>query len=187
MWNASGAQARLAVKRAAEVILVGKDAVLFGQKGAATVDEVDDGQVVLRGDVLRADVLFHRLGIKGAALDGSVVGDEHAGRAVDDANARDDACAGGVVVVHAVGCQGGEFEEGGMLVDAEIDAVADHELAAAEVAFDGLLAVTFNDEADAIAEGVQESLIMRLVLLKEFGLGIDMGLEDRQRAIRPYS
>ena len=120
-------------------------------------------------------------------LDGGVVGDEHAGRSVDHADAGDDARARSVVVIHAVGGKRGEFEEGRVVVDAQVNAVADHELAAAEVAFDGFLAIALNDEADALAESRQESLVMRLVLLKEFGLGIDMGLEDRQRAIRPYS
>ena len=51
-----------------------------GQEGAAGVDQVDARQPVLQGDLLGAQVLLHRHRVVRAALDGGVVGDDHAPR-----------------------------------------------------------------------------------------------------------
>ena len=82
---------RLVVEDAAEVVAVGEDLVLHRQERAAGVDEVDAGQAVLEGDLLRAQVLLHRHRVVGAALDGGVVGDDHDVAAVHEADAGDEA------------------------------------------------------------------------------------------------
>ncbi len=67
----------------------GKDLVLLRQEGAAGIDHVDAGQIVLPRDVLRAQMFFHRHRIIGAALDGGIVGDNDAFAARDPADAGD--------------------------------------------------------------------------------------------------
>ena len=52
--DALGRQIRLIVEDAAEMVAVGEDVVLVRQVGAARVDQVDAGQVVLVGDFLGA-------------------------------------------------------------------------------------------------------------------------------------
>ena len=69
---------RLVVEDAAEMLAVGKDLVLVRQVGAAGIDEVDAGQMVLPRDLLGAQMLLHRDRIIGPALDRGVVGDDDA-------------------------------------------------------------------------------------------------------------
>ena len=80
--------ARLVVEDPAEVLAVGEDLGLQRQEGAARVDEVDAGEVVLLRDLLRAQMLLDGEREVGAALDGRVVCDDDALLALDDADAR---------------------------------------------------------------------------------------------------
>ena len=126
----------LVVEDAAEVVAVGEDVGLERQERAAAVDEVDARQAVLERDLLRAQVLLDRHRVVGAALDRRVVGDDHAGRALDPADAGDDAGARRVVVVQAGRRERAELEEGGAGVDEAVDPLADRELAALAMALD---------------------------------------------------
>ena len=102
----------LVVEDAAEVLAVGEHLVLGGQEGAAGVDEVDARQPVLQRHLLGAEVLLDRHGVVGAALDGGVVGDDHALAPGHPADPGDHPGAGGGAVVEAVGGERGELEEG---------------------------------------------------------------------------
>src|SRR5207244_418270 len=77
------------VEDAAEVLAVGKDAVLLRQVAAARVYQVDARQAVLPRDFLRPQVLLHRHRVVGAALDGGVVRHDHALAARDAPDARE--------------------------------------------------------------------------------------------------
>ena len=85
-----GRHARLVVEDPPEVVAIREDLRLERQERAAGVDEIDAGQPVLEGDLLGAEVLLDRHRVVGAALDGRVVGDDHAGRALDPADPGDD-------------------------------------------------------------------------------------------------
>ena len=126
----------LIVEDAAEVIAVGEDLVLIGQIGAARIDQIDAGQLVLGGDLLGAEMLLHRHRIVGAALHGGVVGDDQALAPRDAADAGDDAGGRDLVAVHAVGRQLAELQEGRAAVGQEADAVARQEFSAGDVAGD---------------------------------------------------
>ena len=101
----------LVVEDAAEVVAIGEDIGLEREEGTAAVDQVDARQPVLEGDLLRAKVLLDGHRVVGAALDRRVVGDDHACRALDPADACDDPGAGGLVVVQARGGQRAQLEE----------------------------------------------------------------------------
>jgi hypothetical protein len=75
--DALGRHVGLVVEDAPEMVAVGKHLVLVGQVGAAAVHQVDAGQAVLRGDLLRAQVLLDRHRVVGAALHRGVVADDH--------------------------------------------------------------------------------------------------------------
>ena len=62
-----------------------------GQVGAAGLDEVDQRQPVLPGDLIARSVFFSVHGLLGAAAHGRVVGDDHALDALDHADAGDHA------------------------------------------------------------------------------------------------
>ena len=68
---------RLVVEDPPEMLPVGKHLVLVRQVRPARIDQVDAGQRVLRGDLLRPQVLLHRHRIVGAALHRGVVRHHH--------------------------------------------------------------------------------------------------------------
>ena len=84
---------RLVEEDPPEVLAVREDLGLQRQERAARVDEVQARQLVLLGDLLRAQVLLDRQREVRAALHRRVVRDDHALPALDDADARDDARA----------------------------------------------------------------------------------------------
>ena len=87
--NAFARHARLIVKNAPEVFAIGKDFGLQRQERAARIDEIDARQMILLGDLLRAQMFFDRHRIVRAAFDGGVVGDDDAVLPFDDADAGD--------------------------------------------------------------------------------------------------
>jgi hypothetical protein len=127
------------VEDAAEVLAVGEDVVLLGKEAAARVDEVDARQAVLRRDLLRAQVLLHRHRVIGAALDGGVVGDDHALAARDAADAGDHRRGMHVAAVHAVRGELADLEERRAGIEQAAHPVARQELAAREVLLARLL------------------------------------------------
>ena len=118
---------------AAEMLAIGKHVVLVGQVGAARIDQVDARQAVLRRDLLRAQVLLDRERKIGAALDGGVVGDDHALAPRDAADAGDDARARRLVAVHAVRRELPDLEKRRAGVEQRAHALARQELAARDV------------------------------------------------------
>ena len=158
-----GGQVGLVEEDPAEVLAVGEHLVLHRQERAAGVDEVDARQPVVGGDLLRAQVLLDRDRVVGAALDGRVVGDDHALAAADPADAGDDAGAGhGVaavrVAVHPGRGQRAELEERAAGVEQPVDPVADQQLAAVGVLRPGGLAAAPADDGQPLAQLVDERL-----------------------------
>ena len=91
-----------------------EDLLLRGQVGAAGLDQVDQRQPVLPGDLHRPQRLLQRPRVARAAADRRVVGDQHALDALDHADAGDDAGADGEVAcptrpagrARGTGCRG---------------------------------------------------------------------------------
>jgi len=133
LGDAGRRQAGLVVEDAAEVVSVGEDLVLLGEERAAGVDQVDAGEAVVERDLLRPEVLLDGDGVVGAALDGGVVGHDHAPLAGDDADAGDDAGGRHLVAVHAVGGQRRQLQERRSGVEQGGDPVAGQELASCDV------------------------------------------------------
>ena len=72
------AHTRLIEEDAPEMITVGEDLGLVRQVRPARINEINAGQLILLGDLLRAKMLFHRHRKIGAALHRGVVGHDHA-------------------------------------------------------------------------------------------------------------
>ena len=128
---------RLVEEDPAEVLAVGEDVVLQRQERAAGVHEVDARQPVVQGHLLRAQVLLDRHRVVRAALDGRVVGDDHALAARHPADAGDDPRARRVAVVHAVRGQRRELQERRALVQQPVHALARQQLPRATCAARG--------------------------------------------------
>ena len=145
LGDALGAQVGLVEEDPAEVLLVGEDVVLHRQERAAGVDQRDHRQLVGARDLLRAQVLLDGDRVVGAALDGGVVGDHHAGAAVDLAEAGDDPGArhhvgAAGLAVHPGRGQRAELEERAARVEQPVHPLADQQLAAVGVLAAGGLA-----------------------------------------------
>ena len=154
--NALGRHARLVVEDPPEVLAVGEDLVLQREEGAARVDEVEARQVVLLGDLLRAEVLLHGQREVRAALHGRVVGDDHARAAFDDPDPGHDPRRGRLAVVDVPGGECVQLEERRARVDESVDSLARGQLAAGAVALERALAAARGNERRPVAELVDE-------------------------------
>ena len=132
-------QLRLVVEDPAEVLTVGEDRVLQRQERAARIDQVEARQVVVQRDFLRAQVLLDRHRVVGAALDGRVVGDDHALAAADPAHPGDDARGGRVTVVEPVRRERRKLKERRAGIEQRAHAVAGEQLAAGGMPLAGSL------------------------------------------------
>ena len=130
LCDALRAHVRLVEEDAAKVVPVRKDFVLVGQVRATRVHQVNARQVVLLGDLLRPQMLFHRHGVVAAAFDCGVVAHHHAVHATDTANAHNHAGAGRVVVVHVQGGQRCDFQERRAGVDQHLHPLTGQQFAA---------------------------------------------------------
>ncbi len=110
--DAFGRQVGLVIEDATEVLAVGENLVLARQERSPGVDKVNTRQAVLPGDLLCAQVLLDGDRVIRAALHRRVVGHDHAFATGDSADACDHSRAGAFVVVHAVGGQRSQLQEG---------------------------------------------------------------------------
>ncbi|MHC2284708.1 hypothetical protein ACVIJW_000578 [Bradyrhizobium barranii subsp. barranii] len=130
----------------------GKISSWSGRERAAGIDHVDAGKIVLPRHVLRAQMLLHRHRIVSAALDGGVVGDDHAFAARDTPDAGDDARRMHVTAIEAVRRQRRQLHERGAGIDQQVDALARQHLAARGVAVARDLAAAAGDLAQFFAQ-----------------------------------
>jgi hypothetical protein len=172
-----GGEVGLVVEDTAEVVAVREHVVLVRQVGAARVDQVDAGQVVLFRDFLGAQVLLDRHRVIGAALDGGIVTDDHAFLAGHAADAGDDAGRWGGIVIHVVGRELGEFEEGRARVEQHLHAVARQQLAAREVLGAGRLAAALGDGRHLVPQVVDDQLHGRGVGLEVVAARVEFALD----------
>ena len=146
----------LIVEDAAEMIPVGKHLVLIGQVRTAGIHQIDAGQAVLRGDLLRAQMFLHRQRIIGAALYRRIIGDDHTFAARNPADAGDDAGGGNRFVIDLVSCELREFEEWTAGVEKCFDPVARQQFAAGKMPFTGLVAAASGDFFDVLAQVIHQ-------------------------------
>ncbi len=182
--DAQRRQVGLVVEDPAEVVAIGKHLVLQRQVGAARVHQVQAGQMVLQGHFLRAQVFLDRHRIVGAALDGGIVGHDHAGTSVDAADAGDHAAGRHLALVHVVGGQQGQFEEGRSGIDQQIDPLAHQQLAACHMLAARRLAAAAHDRLGGLAQLVHQLLHGLRVGAELRGAGADTG-DDRPHLRAP--
>ena len=150
--DAHGRQGGLVEENAPEVVAVGKYLVLHRQEGAAGIDEVNAGQGIVAGDVLRAQVLFDRHRVIGAALDGGVVGDDDAFGARDQTDAGHDAGPRRFIAVLAKAGELGKLQKSGARIDQQVDAFARQQLAAGNVLVAGGVTTSQGCRGDPVTQ-----------------------------------
>ncbi len=177
LGNAVGRHLGLVVEDPPEVVAVGEDLVLHRQEGAAAVNQVDAGQVILLGDLLRPQVLLDGEGIVGAALHSGVVGDDNDLAAADGADAGNDAGTGHLVGVDGVSGEGAQLQEGGAVVQQQLHALAHQQLAALGVLAACVLATALGCCSHVLTQLGGEGLVVGDVGLELVALGADMALD----------
>jgi len=93
-------------------------------------------------------VLLDRHRVIGAALDGRVVGDDHAAASLDDPDRRHDPGTGGVALVEVLRRERRELEQRGARVAKALDAIPDEQLAALDMTVAGPFATTGVDSLE---------------------------------------
>ena len=182
--NARRRHLRLVVEDAAEVLAVREDLVLQRQERAAGIDQIDARQMVVARDLLRAQVLLHGDGIVGAALDGGVVGDDHAVAPAHLADAGDDAGRRDVAVIHAVRRQRRQLQERAAGIEQRGDAVAHQELAALGVARPRLVGAAARRLGELVAQ-ILDRAAHGLGIAREVAATIRPSMFDRARTASP--
>ena len=172
--DAGGRHLRLVVEDPPEMLPIGEHVGLQRQERAARIDQVDARQMVVRGDLLRAQVLLHRHREIRAALHGGVVRDHDARLAVHRADAGDDAGAGGDAVVEILRGQGRELEERRAGVDQPFDARAGRELAPRLMLRDRVLAAAAAYSIEAGLQIFHQRLHRRRVVTEGLRAGVDV-------------
>ena len=109
-----------------------EDLLLGGQIRSAGLHQGNDRQSVLQGNLVGAQDFLHRPRVGGSALDGGIVGDQHALHALDHSDPGHH--AGPDVKVGAIGGQCAELEERGVRIDQQFDTFASGHLAASVMA-----------------------------------------------------
>ena len=174
----------LVVEDPAEVVAVGEDVGLERQERAAGVDQVDARQPVLERDLLGAEVLLDGHRVVRAALDRRVVGDDHAGRALDPADPGDDPGTRRLVVVQAGGRERAQLEERAARVEQPFDPLADRQLATLAVPLDRAVVAAGPAPGDRCLARAQvgDELGHRLVVGPRLGCGgIEPAAQDGHR------
>ena len=120
------------------MLTVREDFGLVRQVRAAAIDEVDARQMVFHRNFLRAQVFLDGDREIGAAFDGRVIADDQAFPAFNAPDTRDQARARRFAVIHTVGGQGADLEEGAAGVDQALDPLTGQQLAAFGVAAAGV-------------------------------------------------
>ncbi len=129
------------------MVAVRENLILIGQVRAAGIDQIDAGQAIFARDFLRAQVLFHRHRIIGAALHCRIVADDHAVAARHTPDAGDDAAGRSRAAIHAMRCRQPHFEKRGTRIEQLRHALPRQKFSACDVTLARLLTAAVNGKA----------------------------------------
>jgi len=164
--NALRTHIGLVEEDAAKVLAVGEHIVLVGQVGTAGIHQINTGQVVLLGNFLCTQMLFDRYGVVGTAFDGGIVAHHHAVHATDPPNARNQACARCIVVVHVQRRQRGQLQKRRAGVQQQLHALTRQQLAARHMLGAGRFATTLGNLRAACTQVIDQGLHGRRIGLE---------------------
>ena len=163
------------------MVSVGEHLVLKRQERAAGVDEVDAREPVLRGYLLRAQMLLHGQREVRAALHGRVVRDDHALAALDHADAGHDPCARRLTVVELPRGERVQLEERRVRIEEPVDALACGQLAAGPMSLDCLFPAALCDVGHPVAELGNQLRHPRSASVELSRVALDLRRQHRHR------
>jgi hypothetical protein len=111
--NTHRAHYRVVAENAAEIVRIGEDVFLQRQKNAGRIDQINCGNVIFDGDILRADDFLCRHREKRAGFHGRVIGDEHKSPSADFCESGDRSCRGRAapLLVHFVSGENAQLKK----------------------------------------------------------------------------
>ncbi len=182
--NAHRRHHRVVAEDAAEIVGVGEDIFLQRQKDAGRIDQVDRGDVVVDGDVLRADDLLRRHREERAGLHRRIVDDEHDQAAL---HARQSGHHAGrrraaPLFIHAPRYVRAKLEELRARIDEQRNAFARGQAALLVLRLDGLFAAALLDDFFFVADTGDQFGHGILIALEARGVGLDLGVETADSA-----
>ena len=154
----------------------GKTSSCRGQKNAGGIDQINRGDAIFDGDVLRADHFLRGHREKSARFDRGVVGDDHHQPAGNAREAGDRSRGGRAApfLVHFVGGVDAQLEEVRFRIDQLGDALARREAAFLVLRFDGFGAAALADLFFFVFDFGEAVHHLPAVLLECGGLRIDV-------------
>jgi hypothetical protein len=152
------------MKDPAKVVLVRKNLRLERQEDAARIHQIDAGQVVFQGDFLRPEVFSDRFRKIAPALDGRIVGDDHAFATVDQPDPREDSCGGDFAVMSAPCGQRRKLEERALRIDKLFHPFPHEEFSTLALGRDSRLRASFANLLQTLAEILDQPTVVAVVL-----------------------
>ena len=177
--DAPGRHRGLVVEDPPEVLTVREHLVLPGQERPTRIDQVDAGQAVVQRHLLRAQMLFHRDRVIGAALDRRVVGHDHAFPAAHPPHPGDDARGRGLIPIHAVRRQRRQLQQRRPRIQQVVDPVPGQQLAARGVPFPGASGPAAAGGGQPLPQLRHQRGVLLRVPLERLAGRIRPGVQDR--------
>ena len=150
--NSSGRHLRLIIKNPPKMFFVGKNLVLQGQKSPAGFNQIQAGQAVFQSNFLPAQMLLNRHRMISAAFNRGVIGNNHAGDALNLANAGNDASTIDITGIHIPCSKLANFQKCRTRINEPIDACARQQLAAFQMPCAIFLTATASDNLRPLAQ-----------------------------------
>ena len=145
LWNALGRKTGLVVENSAEMLAIGEDFVLHRQEGTTRIDQVNARQVILFSNFLGAQVFLDGKRVIGTALDGRIIGDNHAIDVADLPDARYEACGWHFVVIETVSRELSDLEERRATINDRTNSIAWQQFASRQMPVAGAFTATCRD------------------------------------------
>ena len=161
-----GAHARLVIEDASEMVGIGKDFILHGQKSAARIHQIDARQVVLFGNFLGAQVFLYCHRVIRSPFDGGVVCHDQYLAPGYPPDASDDPCPCDVVFIQVESCQRRKFEKWRSRIQQKVDALPDEQFSLLLVAFPVPGFASLARLGDLLAQLIRQGALV-------FGVGLE--------------
>ena len=184
--NAHGAHDGVVAEDAAEIVGVGEDVFLQRQKNAGGIDQVNRGNVIVDGNILRANHFFRGEREERSGFHRRVVGDDHHEAPADSREAGDRARGrrAAPLFVHFVRGVNSQLEKRSVRIDQLGDALARGQADFLVLRFDGFRAAALLNHGFLVLDFGDEIHHAARILLEVGRVSVDLGFNDGTRQVK---
>ncbi len=185
LGNAHGAHDGVVAEHAAEIVGVGEDVFLQRQENASGIDQVNRGNMIVDGNILRANHFFRREREESPGFHRRVVGDDHHQTPADSPEAGDRARGrrAAPLLVHFVRGVNSQLEKRSVRIDQLGDALARGQAALLVLRFDGLRAAALLNRGFLVLDFREQVHHAAGILLEVGRVSVDLGFNDGTRQV----